>query len=206
MTDPWGGGFVMNSIVGGKTAWLLLSLSLICAVWMNIDTVFAQRSRLIFEHPFIIAARTGELLAVREHIARGDTTEVRDSLGQTPLMIATAAGNLDIVAAIVAATEKIDTKDNQGNTALALASIHDQLEIAQILLDAGANPNVQNRQGMTPLMLGAKEGRLAQVELIMQRDPDFTLRDYTGRSVLCWARQSRDKRVLRLFKRLGLRD
>jgi ankyrin repeat protein len=89
---------------------------------------------------------------------------------------------------------------------LALASIHDQLEIAQILLDAGASPNVQNRQGMTPLMLGAKEGRLAQVELIMQRDPDFTLRDYTGRSVLVWARQSRDKRILRLFERLGLRD
>ena len=196
----------MNSIVGRKSAWLLLSVGLICAGWINIDPVFAQRSRLIFEHPFIVAARTRELLAVREHIARGDTTEVRDSIGQTPLMIATAAGDLDIVDAIVAATDNIDTKDNQGNTALALAAIHDQPEIAQILLDAGASPNVQNRHGMTPLMLGSKEGRLTQVESMLQQNPDFTLRDYTGRSVLGWARQSRDKRVLRLFEKLGLRD
>ncbi len=157
----------MNRIVGPKTAWFYLGLILVCAGWIEMDAASAQRSRLIFEHPFIVAARTGELSAVRELIARGDTPDVRDSIGQTPLMIATAAGDIEIVNAIVAATKKIDTKDNQGNTALALAAIHDQPEIAQTLLDAGASPNVQNRQGMTPLMLATKEARITQVELMV---------------------------------------
>jgi len=196
----------MNRIVGPKTAWFYLGLILVCAGWIEMDAASAQRSRLIFEHPFIVAARTGELSAVRELIARGDTPDVRDSIGQTPLMIATAAGDIEIVNAIVAATKKIDTKDNQGNTALALAAIHDQPEIAQTLLDAGASPNVQNRQGMTPLMLATKEARITQVELMVSRNPNFSLRDYTGRGLMGWARQSRDNRVLRLFERLGLRD
>jgi ankyrin repeat protein len=196
----------MNSIVDRKTAWLFLGLSLFFGGWMDIDAVSAQRSRLLFEHPFIIAARSGELLAVREHIARGDTVEVRDIAGQTPLMIAAVAGDLDIVDAIVAATDKIDTKDNQGNTALALAAIHDQPEIVKTLLDAGSSPNVQNRQGMTPLMLAAMKSRLIQVELMLQRAPNFTLRDYTGRNLMAWARQSRDKRILLLFEKLGLGD
>lgn len=196
----------MNSIFNHKIAWLFLGLSLVFGGGISIDTASAQRSRLILEHPFIDAARKGELLVVREHIARGNTPEVRDSIGQTPLMIAIAAGDPDMVDAIIAATDKIDTKDNQGNTALALAVIHDQPDIAQTLLDAGSSPNVQNRQGMTPLMLAAMEGRLAQVELMLQRNPDFTLRDYTGRSLMAWGRQSRDKRVLRLFEKLGLSD
>lgn len=196
----------MNSNADHKTTWLFLGLILICAGWIDIDAASAQRSRMIFEHPFIVAARTGELSAVREHIARGDTTEVRDSIGQTPLMIATAGGDLEIVNAIVAASKKVDTKDNQGNTALALAAIHDQPEIAQILLDAGASPNVQNRQGVTPLMFAAKEGRIIQVELMVLRNPNYSLRDYAGRSLMGWARQSRDNRVLRLFERLGLSD
>jgi ankyrin repeat protein len=196
----------MNSIFDCKAAWFFFGLSLLFGEWMYIDAASAQRSRLLFEHPFIDATRNGVLSEVREHIARGDTPEVRDSKGQTPLMIATMAGDLDIVVAIIVATDNINMRDNQGNTALALAAIHDQPEIAQALLDAGSSPNVQNRQGMTPLMLAAMEDRLIQVELMLQRNPDFTLRDYTGRSLVSWARQSREKRVLRLFQKLGVSD
>jgi ankyrin repeat protein len=196
----------MNSIVDSKAACLFLGLSLVLGGWLYIDTASAQRSRLILEHPFVDAVRNGELSVVREHIARGDTPEVRDNTGKTPLMIATVAGDHDIAKAIIAATVKIDTKDNQGNTALALAAIHDQPGIAQTLLDAGSSPNVQNRQGMTPLMLAAMKGRLTQVELMLHQNPDFTLRDYTGRSLMVWARQSRDKRVLRLLEMLSRND
>lgn len=196
----------MRRAAGYHAAKLILAVSLICGIWLEIGTATAQRSRLIFEHPFVVAARTGELTAVQQHLAQGDSPEVRDRDGQTPLMIATAAGNIDIVEAIVTATNRYDMKDNQGNTALGLAAIHDRLEIAEILIEAGASPNVQNRQGVTPLMLAAKEGRLIQVELMMQRNPDLSLRDYTGRSLLGVARQGRDPRIVRYLEKLGLQD
>lgn len=176
------------------------------AITLPPSLVDAQRSRLIFEHPFILAARNGDLAAVREHLAQGDSPDVKDSAGQTPLMIATRAGFIDIVDAILAAETRLDSKDNEGNTALGWAAIQGELEISRMLLDAGASPNVQNRQGLTPLMLATKEGRYVQVEFMLQQKPDFTLRDYTGRSLLGWARESRDRRILRLFEKMGLQE
>jgi len=107
---------------------------------------------------------------------------------------------------IVAASDTLDSKDNYGNTALGLAAIQDQLEIATFLLESGANPNVVNRLGMTPLMLAAKNGRLIQAELMLQFKPDVSLKDYTGRGPLGWARQSRNPQIVRLLERAGFVD
>ena len=167
---------------------------------------WAQRSRIIFEHPFIVAARTGELLAVRDYLARGESPEVRDQNGQTPLMISVQAGGLEMAETITAATKFIDTKDNQGNTALGLATIHGYPEIVEVLLTAGASPNIPNRQGMTPFMLAAKDARLVILEMMAEHFPDLTLRDYTGRGPLGWAKQGRDTRIIRFLKILGARD
>tara|TARA_B100000676_G_scaffold288603_1_gene320308 strand:- start:4228 stop:4818 length:591 start_codon:yes stop_codon:yes gene_type:complete len=177
--------------------WFLLSID---------GTADAQRSKLLIEHPFIHAARIGDLALVRDMIARGETPEVRDQAGQTPLMIATIAGDIEMVAAIIGATQSVDLKNNNGNTALALAAIQDQPKIGMLLLGSGANPNAINRLGMSPLMLAAKNGRLIQVELMLRYKRDTTLKDYTGRGPLGWARQSRYPRVVRLLEKAGFVD
>ncbi|MEL0019214.1 MAG: ankyrin repeat domain-containing protein [Rickettsiales bacterium] len=191
-------GLRMAALVGG----ILVVAGLFCAVGEG----QAQQSQLIFEHPFIIAARTGDLATVQDMLARGDSPDVRDKEGQTPLMIATINGNIDIAETIIGVAGKLDAKDNQGNTALGWAAIQNQLDISEMLLNAGASPDIQNRQGMTPLMQAAKAGRYIQVEFMLQRRPDLTLKDYTGRSVLGWARQSRDRRLVSLLENFGARD
>ena len=206
MTDPWGRGDIVWKFAYKFTAGWIVAVTIICTALFSGTDAAAQRSRMLFEHPFIVAARNGELSAVHDYLARGESPEVRDRNGQTPLMIAVQAGDVEMAGDIAAATKFFDTKDNQGNTALGLAAIHDKIEIADILLAAGASPNVQNRQGMTPLMLAAKEARLIIVEILVEHEPDLTLRDYTGRGPLGWARQSRDKRVVRLLELMGATD
>ena len=206
MNDPWGRGDIVWKFAGTLTAVWIVAATIICTAQFTGTNAAAQRSRMIFEHPFIVAARNGELLSVRDYLARGDSPEVRDRNGQTPLMIAVQAGDVEMAEDIVAATELFDTKDNQGNTALGLAAIHDQIEIAEFLLAAGASPNVPNRLGMTPLMIAAKEARLLILEILVEHQPDFSLRDYTGRGPLGWARQSRDQSVIRLLELMGATD
>ena len=184
---------------------VLLFVILLLTFFAGSDA-WAQRSRIIFEHPFIVAARAGELLAIRDYLARGESPEVRDQNGQTPLMISVQAGELEIAETIIAATKFIDTKDNQGNTALGLATIHGYPELVEVLLAAGASPNVPSRQGMTPFMLGAKNARLVILEMMVEHSPDLTLRDYTGRGPLGWAKQGRDIRIIRFLENLGARD
>ena len=206
MTDPRGRGDIVWKFAGTfTTGWMVAATIMFSALLVGTDAA-AQQSRMIFEHPFIVAARNGELPVVRDYLARGNSPEVRDRSGQTPLMIAVQAGDVEMAEDIVAATKFFDTKDNQGNTALSLAAIHNQIEIAEILLAAGASPNVPNRQGMTPLMIAAKEARLIIVEILVEHQPDFSLRDYTGRGPLGWARQSRDQRAVRLLELMGATD
>ena len=203
---PGGGAEALRRVTDKLRGLVLVLTALVLVGWAIVGTAEAQRSKLLFEHPFIHAARNGDLAAVRYMIARGDTPEIRDHVGQTPLMIATIAGNIDIVEVIVAASNTLDSRDNNGNTALGLAAIQDQLEIATFLLESGANPNVVNRLGMTPLMLAAKNGRLIQAELMLQFKPDVSLKDYTGRGPLGWARQSRNPQIVRLLERAGFFD
>jgi len=196
----------MHGFVGLRMAALVGGILVVAGLFCAMSEGQAQQSRLIFEHPFIIAARTGDLPSIHDMLARGDSPDVRDKEGQTPLMIATINGDIDIAETIIGAAAKLDAKDNQGNTALGWAAIQNQLDIAEMLLNGGASPDVQNRQGMTPLMQAAKAGRYIQVELMLQHQPDLTLKDYTGRGVLGWARQSRDKRLVSLLENSGARD
>lgn len=193
-------------IVCGRDFGMIALLAILFPILFATSNAWSQQSRLIFEHPFIVAARAGNLQAVRNYLARGESPEVRDKQGQTPLMVAVQKGKLEMVEIIIAATKFIDIKDNQGNTALGLAVIHGYLESTELLLQAGASPNVPNRQGMTPLMLAAKHARVVVLEMMAEHLPDLTLRDYTGRGPLGWARQGRNSRIIRLLKTMGAYD
>ena len=174
--------------------------------WAIDGTAEAQQSKLLFEHPFIHAARNGDLAAVRYMIARGDTPEIRDHVGQTPLMIATISGDIDIVEVIVAASNTLDSKDNNGDTALGLAAIHDQLGDRNASLGEWRQSQCGQSSWYDALMLAAKNGRLIQAELMLLFKPDVSLKDYTGRGPLGWARQSRNPQIVRLLERAGFVD
>jgi hypothetical protein len=55
-------------------------------------------------------------------------------------------------------------------------------------------------------MLAVRFNRLGALRALLQRKPDLTLLDYTGRSALGWARDSRDRRAESMLKRAGARD
>ena len=172
----------------------------------NAATADAQSSRLLTEHPFLHAARTGDITTVRDMLARGDSPDLKDGAGQTPLMIAVFAGDIDMVEVLIPESTQLDAKDNQGNTALGYSIIQDQIGISEMLLAAGADPNIQNRQGLTPFLLAIKETRTIAFEIMLQYQPDFTMRDYTGRGAMGWARQGRDPQIVRTLEQLGVRD
>ena len=193
------GSRAMSMLAVAVAAVLLVAVS-------HPERALAQRSKLIFEHPFIIAARTGDIDHVRELLAQGENPEIRDRRGQTPLMITIVAGFTEMSEMLIGASRNLDMKDNQGNTALSWSVIQDQFALTQILLEAGADPNIANRQGLTPVMLAAKDNRPDHLEILLTRSPDLNLRDYTGRSALGWARHGRDPSVARMLERAGARD
>ena len=73
------------------------------------------------------------------------------------------------------------------------------LEIVNYLIDNGANINHQNGQGLTPAMKAAQKSNFLVVKLLLDKNIDLTISDFTGRTLREISENSRDKRILKLL-------
>ncbi|HAA90869.1 MAG TPA: hypothetical protein DCS82_12750 [Rhodospirillaceae bacterium] len=155
-------------------------------------------------NPLFGPARNGDWPSVDYLLKGGTDPNVRDSEnGQTPLVMATIGRYFDIVESLLKFGARPDMADNFGRTALSWAAELGEYEIAVQLLDANASPNQQNREGLTPLMMAIKGSQPAVVQLLLDRKADLSIRDYTGRGPLDWARTQRNREIESILRRAG---
>jgi len=97
------------------------------------------------------AVLSGNLEAVKLHIAAGTNLDEKDAMsGSTPLITAATFGKTAIVEALIDAKVDLNIKNNDGATALHTAAFFCQVEIVQLLIDAKADKTVKNNFGATP--------------------------------------------------------
>ena len=101
---------------------------------------------------------------------------------------------------------KVNWQDKLGNSALTYAISKYAYGIVEYLLESGANPDIQNSNGQTPLMVAAELGDAEIVQMLMDQGTDFSLRDYTGRGVLDYARVSRNPGIENVLRQGGATD
>ena len=73
------------------------------------------------------------------------------------------------------------------------------------MLDAGAAINHANKQGETALMRAAGAGSQFAVEILLEAGAEPALTDFTGRTALDLARENRRNRIVRTFRKAGIR-
>jgi len=98
------------------------------------------------------AARTGNIEAVKQHIAAGTDLNAKDRLGMTPLRWAARKGHLEIMELLIA-----KGADLHGKGLLHTAAILGQEKAAELLIAKGVNVNAKHG-GVTPLHVAAEEG------------------------------------------------
>ena len=98
-----------------------------------------------------VAARDGNIKAVKQHLAYGTDVNVRDVVG-TPLHYATYGGRKEVVELLIDSGADVNAKDVGGWTPLHMAA-GDHKEIAELLIAEGADVNAKNDDGETPLDL-----------------------------------------------------
>jgi ankyrin repeat protein len=82
------------------------------------------------------AARTGNIEAVKQHLAAGTDVNKKIKGGWTPLHLAVAGGRKEIVELLIAAGVDVNGKDEDGETPLDWAIIANYSETAVHLFDA----------------------------------------------------------------------
>ena len=139
------------------------------------------------------AAEKGDLITVRQlvDIDKANLNTRAGRLGTTPLILASVAGKEDVVEYLLAngANPNLYERHPMGISALFKAAVFGHAGIALRLLQAGANVNEQGpANGMSPLHDAVFRGRIEVAKLLLQYGADRSLKDYSGRTPMDFAK------------------
>jgi ankyrin repeat protein len=97
------------------------------------------------------AAGTGNMEAVKQHIAAGTDLNAKDEDGATPLHVAAGVGNNEIAELLIAKGADMEAKNKYGYTPLHVAAVVGNKETTELLINNGADLNAKLEEGDTPL-------------------------------------------------------
>jgi len=97
------------------------------------------------------AVVTGNIDAVKQHIAAGSNLNEKDPFGgSSPLISASVFDKPDVARVLIDAGVDLNFQNNDGSTALHTAAFFCRPEIVRMLLDKGADKTIRNKYGATP--------------------------------------------------------
>jgi hypothetical protein len=115
------------------------------------DTSSASKGGVKPQIDIHTAVVTGNLEALKQHIAAGSDLNEKDPFGgSSPLISAAVFGKTEAAKLLLDADADIDFQNNDGSTALHSAAFFCRPEIVQMLLDKGADKTIKNKFGATP--------------------------------------------------------
>ena len=115
------------------------------------------------------AARRGDIVAVKQHIAAGTDVNVMKIVGLealTPLRLAAQYNQLEVVELLIAEGADVDERVFAGTTSLFGAVHKGHKEIAKLLIEKGADVNAKDDFGRTPLDLTIQKSRTETADLL----------------------------------------
>ena len=120
--------------------------------------------------------------------------------GYHPLVYAARVNNMDAVKLFLASTDVgVNSQNRFGNTALISAAEKGNVEMVEYLINNGADIEHQNNEGQTAAMKAVKGNRYYVLKIFLDQNINLNLSDYSGRTIKDMAKQSRDKRILKML-------
>jgi ankyrin repeat protein len=138
--------------------------------------------------PLAMAARAGDLQAVRTLVKAGADVNARSGDGSTPLLWAAHKSSPEIAQVLIAAKAAVDAANDYGITPLLQASRTGDAAMVDVLLKAGADPSRAHPEGETPLLAASRAGSVPIVRLLLARGVDVNAAEaFQKTTALMWA-------------------
>ena len=116
------------------------------------------------------AAKTGNIGAVKQHLAAGSDMNEQDSYKRAPLHYAAAEGHKEIAELLIAKGADVNGKTDFNSTPLQEASIKGHKEFAELLIAKGVDINAKvpsgPKQGLTALDAAAETNQPEIADLL----------------------------------------
>ena len=149
-----------------------------------------------------IATRTGNIEAVKQHIAAGTDVNAEGGFNERkPLHLAAYEGHKQIAELLISKGADVNAKDKSGWTPLALATIYSvgHKEIVELLIAEGADVNVKGDRDATPLHGAASRGHKQIAELLIAKGADVNAKAFGDATPLFYAISGGQKEIAELL-------
>ena len=144
------------------------------------------------------AAQTGNIEAVKQHLADGVDVNSKNDIGRTPLDVAIAFKQSPIADLLRQHSGK--TRDELKAAESIVAAIRlGNIEAIKQHLAAGTDVNAKNEWGGTPLHFATFGSHKEVVELLIAKGADVNAKDGVGETPLHWAAKEGNKEVVELL-------
>ena len=154
----------MNNLLHLDTLKILL-IFLLLAMYMPL--AYGQDATTVKEVPPIyLAAKQGNLSAVRSLIAEGNDVNAVNASGRSALMSAVFFSNRGIVKELLVEGANVNGVDTQGRTALMIAVSNKDIEIVELLLAAGADVAIEDKTKNTAITLAERGNNKQLIKLL----------------------------------------
>ena len=120
------------------------------------------------------------------------------------ILVASFAGRADLVKSFLEKDKSlVGARTYGGETPLHFAAQRDHVEVAKVLLANGANVNAldSEQSKLTPLHRAATYAGREMVELLLAHKADRNAKSWNGETPLHFARDNKDKDVIRLLRK-----
>ena len=96
------------------------------------------------------------------------------------MLSAARTGDAGKIALLLEAGARIEPRDDHERTPLLIAVTRDHVDAARTLVAAGADPDALDDRHDTPWLVTGVTGSVAMAEVVLEADPDLTIRNRFG--------------------------
>lgn len=155
----------LKSRAAPGAALFICAVALICGAFLFSMTV--SHSQANRDDSLIVAARRGDIAAMKKLLGEGAGVKARDGGGRTALLAATHGNHVESARLLIAAGADVNAKDNMEDSAFLYAGAEGRNEILKMTLAAGADLKSTNRYGGTALIPAAHHGHPETVKILL---------------------------------------